>query len=1123
MNRPALSLLSVACLVVLASCASRSTDTSGSIGELRKSRPDLTDVKVDGSTDLAIQSYREFLDRTPEGGMTPEALRRLADLKIQKEYGTAEGVKRNQAKAAQREAAASAPLAAPTALAATAPTPAAASAPMAAPQVETLAQAGRKTTARKNAKSVAAAATAPKESGHDFEARATQADAIQAVAPSPVAAPDGSPVELQGEAGEAIALYQQLLAKHPHYERNDQVLYQLSRAYDELGMTEQAMGVMRRIVNDYPKSRYVDEVQFRIGEYWFTRRKWLDAEKAYTQIAGMGPASSFYELALYKLGWTFYKQDMYEEALQRFTALLDHKISTGYDFENPKNRLEQQRVVDTYRVISLSFSNLGGAEAVNAYFDKLGQRRYEVDIYGNLAEYYLDKLRYNDAAAAYKAFVKREPFHRIAPRYDTRVIEIYKRGGFPKLVIDANKEFVVSYGLKSPYWNHFDIQEFPEVVGYVKASLKELANHYHALYQEPKFEKDKPENFREAMRWYRDYLASFPKDPESPAVNNQLAQLLLENASYAEAAVEFERTAYDYPAHEKSSDAGYAAVYAHRKDLAVSAAEQRPRAQQETIRSSLKFAEAFPRHEKAALVMSAAIDDIFAAKNYDAAATTSRRFIALFPNAELGLRRAAWITLAHSSLELERYKDAEDAYTQSLALVPDNDKARANLVENLAASIYKQGEAANKKADYGSAAQHFLRVAQAAPTSTIRAAADYDGATALIQLKDWEAAARVLTAFRASYPGHKLQPEVTKKVAYVYREAGKLSLAAAEYERTETETKDPELRSAALQMAGDLYAQAHETDKAVAAWRRYVAAFPKPLDVAIETRSKIAGLLKARNDTAAWQAELKAIVAADAAGGKDRTDRTRYLAATSLVALTEPVFEQYAQIKLVEPFDKNLAKKKAALKQVKDGFETVLRYEIGESTAAASYYLAEMYYDFNRALMESQRPGNLSAAEKEQYELSLEEQAFPFEEKAIDVHQKNTDLVKLGIYNKWVEKSFARLAKLVPARYAKFEEGSGYVESFDRHAAYDRLTAKREPLAAAAAASAASASAPSTASTAASAPPAPSPPTAQAPVNPTPTQAAQVQAPQAAPVAAAPVGTAASTPAPTTTKKAAKP
>ena len=523
----------------------------------------------------------------------------------------------------------------------------------------------------------------------------------------------------------------------------------------------------------------------------------------------------------------------------------------------------------------------------------------------------------------------------------------------------------------------------------------------------------------------------------------------MENGSFAEAAVEFERTAHDYPAHDKAAEAGYAAVYVHRKNLAAASAEDKSKVKQETIRGSLKFVDAFPKHEKAALAMSAAIDDIFEMKNHALAVATSRNFIALFPDAEPGLRRTAWVTLAHSSFDLTQFKDAEQAYIQALPLVPESDKARPNLIENLAAAMPDAGEESGKQGDHNLAAQHFLRVAQVAPTSTIRAAADFDGAAALIQVKDWDGAAQVLTAFRATHPGHKLLPEVTKKMSYVYHEAGKLALAALEYERTESESKDAQVRSAALQLAGDLYAQAGEMDKAVAAYRRHIANFPKPVDVSIENRFKVATIVKSRSDENAYRAELKAIVDADAAAGNSRTDRTRYLAASSLLILTEPLFEQYVQIKLVEPFDKNLAKKKAALKQVKDGFEAVLRYQTGESTAAASYYLAQMYYDFNRSLVESQRPGNLVGDEKEQYELALEEQAFPFEEKAIEVHQKNSDLVKQGIYNKWVEKSFAQLAKLVPARYAKFEESSGPVETFDRLVAFDRLTAPHGPVVAA--------------------------------------------------------------------------
>ena len=51
----------------------------------------------------------------------------------------------------------------------------------------------------------------------------------------------------------------------------------------------------------------------------------------------------------------------------------------------------------------------------------------------------------------------------------------------------------------------------------------------------------------------------------------------------------------------------------------------------------------------------------------------------------------------------------------------------------------------------------------------------------------------------------------------------------------------------------------------------------------------------------------------------------------------------------------------------------------------------------------------------------LEEQAFPFEEKAIKLHAVNAARTSDGIYDEWVQKSFAALAQLNPGRYARTE------------------------------------------------------------------------------------------------------
>ena len=79
--------------------------------------------------------------------------------------------------------------------------------------------------------------------------------------------------------------------------------------------------------------------------------------------------------------------------------------------------------------------------------------------------------------------------------------------------------------------------------------------------------------------------------------------------------------------------------------------------------------------------------------------------------------------------------------------------------------------------------------------------------------------------------------------------------------------------------------------------------------------------------------------------------------------------------------------------------------------------------------MASERPEGLSPLEREQYDLAIEEEAYPFEEKAIEVHESNLKLISRGVYNEWIDKSLQRLAESVPARYDKPEEASGIMSS----------------------------------------------------------------------------------------------
>ncbi len=101
-------------------------------------------------------------------------------------------------------------------------------------------------------------------------------------------------------------------------------------------------------------------------------------------------------------------------------------------------------------------------------------------------------------------------------------------------------------------------------------------------------------------------------------------------------------------------------------------------------------------------------------------------------------------------------------------------------------------------------------------------------------------------------------------------------------------------------------------------------------------------------------------------------------------------------------------------------------YGVAQFSTQATFRMGEIYQNLVESLMASERPGKLDELALEQYEILLEEQSYPFEEKAIAIHESNARRSWEGLYDEWVKSSFAALAALSPARYAKSESVARY-------------------------------------------------------------------------------------------------
>ena len=828
----------------------------------------------------------------------------------------------------------------------------------------------------------------------------------------------------------AVQLYQQLLEAYPDYRRNDTVLYQLARAYEMGGRNDDALVVLNELIQKFPDTPLIDEVQFRRGEMMFLRRSYNDAEMAYQDVIEFGEESRFYEQSLYKLGWSQFKLAWHADSLAPFFELLDRKIR-NIELQEGENRLEQlsranqELVEDTFRVLSISFSYMEGADSIDDFLDKRGHPEYAYVIYMNLGDLYLEKERFVDAAETYEAFVVQDPFHPKSPLLQVEVIEAYKRGGFPSLVLEGKKGFVERYGMDGDFWVRNPPEENTAVAAHLKANLNDLAQYYHAEAQRDGKQKD----YREAAQYYRKYLAYFPGEPDSANTNFLLAEILFESKQFRDATDEYERTAYAYPVHERSAEAAYAAILSYREHEKSLSGGAKSEWHQRYLDSGLKFADTYPAHPESGAVLTTVAEDLFAQDQFDLAIAVGQAVVGKQPPVEATLARTAWTVIAHSQFDLLRFAEAESAYYRLRSFTPaDDPEASQEIKDRIASSIYKQGEMARNAGDLETAVTHFTRLGQAVPDSDIRETAEYDAAAALINLEAWDRASGVLEQYRRNYPNSEFAGEVTQKLAVTYLNSGRATEAASEFERIAADvTSTPDVRREALWKAADLYKGANSLANEQRVLSSIVSQYPNPLSESIEARYRLLEIARASGSETAVMARLEEIVRVDATAGAQRSDRTRFLAAKASLELAGPVLRRFSVVKLNQPLAESMKLKRSLMEDVIKVYTNAADYGVAEVTTAATFRLGEVYEQFSSDLMASERPADLDAAALEQYELLLEEQMFPFEEKAIDLYKANTDRAPDGVYDEWVRKSFERLAGLMPARYAKVERSEDVV------------------------------------------------------------------------------------------------
>jgi tetratricopeptide (TPR) repeat protein len=819
----------------------------------------------------------------------------------------------------------------------------------------------------------------------------------------------------QERLNRTIELLATSLKDYPDAKNNDRLLYQIAKAYDQNNEHQQSIDALTTLVEKYPQSPFYVEVQFRIAEDAFALQDYSAAEYAYTEVIVAPENSIFYEKSVFKRGWARFKQQYYTDAVDDFLqAVIDHEFD---EFEK-LTKLEHEQFDEYFRAIGLSFSYLGGSDPLFEYFKDRSDFIYTYHTYSMVSDIYLKQERFSDAVDTHQQFIEKFPQSDNIPYSRLKIIEIWKNSGFAQKVYPAIEGFYVEYNPSSQYWKNQN--ENSRVNRAIRRALKEyvvlMTNYYHSRFQKSAKEAD----YKSATRWYQRYLQHYSAYAQNDGIYFLYGELLAQKNNLAQAFEYYELAAYDNDliVHK---DAAYASIITSNELLQDEANYEKYLGTH--ISYALKYAQQYSTDQRSQKLILHATELSF----------RSGRFKTTIELADLKLANDpsdVYLTSlkAASYYSLDDFSESETIYQAILLSDRITRQQRVDFGDKIALAIYKQGESAQQNNQILQAIRHYSRISKIAPKSEISATGLYDAIALSIQHKQWDGAISDIKRFQTLYPKSNYQVDISKKLSAAYLASDQGIKAAQELEKISTLGDDIATQAAALWKAATLYEEKGKTDEAIRSYGQYVKRNKKPFPQYLEAMNKLAelysdkGLIKSRDK---WYESI--IEADNKALNNVKTDRTKYITSTSYLNLARNEKSRFDTLELSLPLKASLRKKKGSMQNSVKMYGNASVNQIYDIVTESTFSIAQIYKDFSESLLKSDRPKKLTDEQLDQYEILLEDQAFPFEDKAIEFFEINLSRTSEGLYNDWIDKSFKALISLYPARYNRKPKQDDYV------------------------------------------------------------------------------------------------
>ena len=817
-----------------------------------------------------------------------------------------------------------------------------------------------------------------------------------------------------------IALLETALREFPESEGNDRRLYQLAKNYNELGEHEQSLSRLRELTDNHPESPLYAEARFRLAERAFSQGDYMMAELGYTEALFNTDDRTFYQRALFKRGWSRYRQSLFQPALEDFVNVIQIQRFGPADTLSAEDRVIYE---EYFRSLALTMSASSNQSMVRDVFNN-ANFAHVFEAYEATSRIYLQQERYSDAVAQWQQFLLHRGADWESLSAHTHIVSLWRAGNFAQRAYDATGDLYAQFTDKKPLHS----SEHPLKEPTEKATRQHLAmaaRYAHGVYQG----SGEPDDLRQAQGWYNRYLEHFSDHAQQDGIYLAYGDLLAEAGLTAQAFIQYERAAFDGNLI-LNPEAAYAAIallseMTEPNDRVVDA-----ELLTKYLRYSQAFAQLYPEHEQATAIALGASQRAF--HHHDYAHAYALAELAL-PNASDLQREEAQFIVIQSHLNQQDFSQAEAFADAMLGFSSLSADARGKAEDLLAVAIYRQAEQAESDQNIDASIRHYRRIQERVPAAEVAPAGLYNAIALAMEHQRWEDAIPLIHRFQQHYTNHPHIADAERHLSRAYLESGQTAQAAQQLERLASTETSVEAQQASLWRAAELYERENSIEEAIGAYRRYAHTYAQPYPQNLEAMHKLTQLYTQTAQPEHRRFWEQRIVQTDRnRPDSQKTDRTARITAQAALSLAQHHNTLFKATALKLPLDKSLERKRGFMQDAIRFYATASSYGFGEISSEATHEIGYIYESLARSLLESERPTNLNPQELVQYNILLEDRAFPFEDRAIEFYERNLARSREQGYNEWMAHSRSRLSTLFPVRYAREPRSGFYISSQDQ-------------------------------------------------------------------------------------------